>query len=414
MSSKIWLTRAVIGVSLLIPAHAAPAAVDRPDPQTHVIEEIVAKVNGQIITRGELEKQRARIAAELQKQGITGPALEQSVNKAAADALRDQIDQLLLVAKGTELNINVEADVNRRVAEIQKESGIADPEKFHDWVREQTGESFEDLRLAFKNQLLTQRVIGEEVYRNVVIPKAELQKYYDAHKADFVRKDMVALSEIFISTGDNSPAKVAAAEKKAKELVDRARKGEKFGDLARQNSENAETAKEDGALGTFPKGQLAKPIEEVVFAHPKGYITDPIRLAAGFGIYKVEEHTSAGQASFDEVSSQINNILAEPKVQPKIRELLTQLRERAFLQIKPGYIDSGAAPNKDTTWKDPAQLKPQTTTKEAVANRRHFKKFMKVVPYGRTGVKDTDAAAPPEVAPVPAAPIKNADSSPSK
>src|SRR4051812_6246206 len=127
MSSKIWLTRAVIGVSLFIPAHAAPPAVDRPDPQTRVIEEIVAKVNGQIITRGELEKQRARIAAELQKQGITGPALEQSVSKAAADALRDQIDQLLLVAKGTELNINVEADVNRRVAEIQKESGIADP-----------------------------------------------------------------------------------------------------------------------------------------------------------------------------------------------------------------------------------------------------------------------------------------------
>ena len=49
--------------------------------------------------------------------------------------------------KGKELNINVDADVNRRIAEIQSQSGIADPDKFHEWLREQTGESFEDFKL---------------------------------------------------------------------------------------------------------------------------------------------------------------------------------------------------------------------------------------------------------------------------
>ncbi|MDE3195099.1 MAG: peptidylprolyl isomerase, partial [Acidobacteriota bacterium] len=70
-----------------------------------------------------------------------------------------------------------------------------------------------------------------------------------------------------------------------------------------------------------------------------------------------------------------------------------------------------AAPDKDTSWHDTAQLKPQTTTKEAVANERRWKKFLKVVPYGRTGVKDADAAAPPTTAEVPATPVKNADGS---
>jgi peptidyl-prolyl cis-trans isomerase SurA len=401
-------TGAVIALSLVSFVQAA----DRPDPQIHVVEEIVAKVNGQIITRGELEQQRESIKAQLEKQGLIGPALDQAVTKASSDALKEQIDQILLAQKGGQLSINVDADVNRRVAELQKESNIADPEKFHDWVREQTGgQSFEDLKLQFKNSLLAQRVIGEEVYRTVVIPKADLQKYYDEHKSEFVRQDMVALREILVSTGDNSPAKVAAAEKKAKDLVDRARKGEKFPDLARQNSD-AETAKEDGVLGTFPKGGLTKALDDVVFSQPKGYISDPIRLPAGFEIVKIEEHTTAGQASFDEVQSKINEILAEPKVQPKLRAYLTGLRETAFLQIKPGFVDSGAAPDKDTSWKDPAQLKPQTTTKEAVANQRHLKKFMHVVPYGRTGVKDTGAAAPPEVAPIPAAPVPNADGSP--
>ena len=413
MSSKHGLAGAFAGAFLCVITSSVQAA-DRPELQTRIVEEIVAKVNGEIITRGELEKQRAMIQAQLEKQpGLVGPALQQAVDKAAADALRDQIDQLLLVQKGKDLSINVDADVNRRVAEIQKTSGLADPDKFHDWVREQTGESFEDLKLAFKNQLLTQRVIGEEVYRNVTIPKADMQKYYDEHKAEFIRKESVSVREILISAGDKSPAAVAAAEKKAKDIVDRIRKGEKFPELARQYSD-AETAKEDGMLGTFTKGQLNPAIESVVFPQKKGFVTDPIRIDAGFEILKVEERTAEGQASFDEVQNEINGRLSEPKVQPKLRELLTQLRANAFLQIKPGFVDSGAAPNKDTTWKDPAQLKPQTTTKEAVANQRHWKKVMKVIPYGRTGVKDTQGAAAPEVAPVPSTPVKNADSSPNK
>lgn len=386
-------------------------AADRPDTQVRVVEEIVAKVNGKIITRGELAQKRERIRAELEKQGLTGQALEQAVEKNAADELRDDIDQLLLVQKAGELNINVDSDVNKRIAEIQRESGIADPDKFHDWIRQNSGETFEDLKDAFKSSILTQRVIGEEVYRNVVIPKADKQKYYDAHKADFVRQESVGLREIQISAGDGSPAKVAAAEKKAKDLVDRLRKGEKFPELARQYSDNPDTAKEDGVLGTFTRGQLAKPLDEVVFAHEKNYITDPIRVGSVFEILKVEEKTTAGQASFDEVEPQITNILSEPIVKPKLRAYLTNLRQNAFLQIKPGYIDSGAAPGKDTTWRDTAQLRPQTTTKEAVANQRHFKKFMKVVPYGRTGVKDRDAVPPPAAAPIPSAPVKNADGS---
>jgi parvulin-like peptidyl-prolyl isomerase len=338
--------------------------------------------------------------------------LEQAVNKAAADALRDQIDQLLLVQKGAELNINVDTDVNRRIAQIQRESGIADPEKFHEWVREQTGgESFEDLKDAFKNQILTQRVIGEEVYRTVVIPKAEMQKYYEAHKADFIRQESVALREIQISTGDNSPAKVAAAQKKARDIVDRLRKGEKFPELAHLYSDNPDSAKDDGFLGTFKKGELNPAIEAAVFTQQKGYISDPIRLGPVFDIVKVEDRVNGGQATFDEAEPEINQKLSEPIVQPKLRTYLTTLRQNAFLEIKSGYLDSGAAPGKDTSWRDPLQLKPQTITKEAVANQRHFKKFMKVVPYGRTGVKDKGDAAPPAETPIPQTPVKNADGS---
>jgi parvulin-like peptidyl-prolyl isomerase len=403
MYSKIWFAGALCSATLFFASRLA--AADRPDPQTRVVEEIVAKVNGEIITHGELEKQRLVFEAEAKQMGLIGRAFDEAVAKRAADGLRDQIDQLLLVQKGKELSINVDADVNRRIAEIQSQSKVSDPDQFHEWLQQQSGETFEDFKLLMKNQLLTQRVISEEVYRNVVIPKAEIEKYYNEHKTEFIRQEMVSLREILVSTGDGSPDKVAAAEKKAKGLVDRARKGEaKFTELARQNSD-ASTATADGELGAFKRGDLAKEIDDIVFKQAKGYITDPIRRPAGFEIYRVEEHYAAGQASMDEVESEINAKLMEPRVGPKVRDYLTQLRANAFLQIKPGYSDSGAAPGKDTTWQDPLALRPETTTKEAVAAHGH-KKFLHVIPYGHlSDAKDTTPAPPPTVTPVPQTPV---------
>ncbi len=389
-------------------AGGALFAADRSEPKMQLVEEIIAKVNGQIITRGELAERRTYLAEQLREEkGLSGDTLEAELNKESADFLRDQIDQLLLVQKAKELNINVDADVNRKIAQIQSESKIADPDKFHEWLQQQLhGISFEDFKEQNKNQLLTQRVISEEVYQNITIPMADVQKYYDAHKKEFIRQEMVSLKEILISTGDDSPAKVAAAEKKAKSIVERARNNEaKFSDLARQYSD-APTATSDGDLGVFKRGDLASDIEAIVFKpNSKGTVTDPIRRPAGFEIYKVEEHYAAGQAALEEVRSDIMNILMEPLVKPKLRAYLTQLRTNAYLQIKPGYIDSGAAPGKDTTWQDAAQLKPETTTKEAVAAKQR-KKFLHVIPYGHVGnQQETSPAPPPAVTPVQTTPV---------
>ena len=75
----------------------------------------------------------------------------------------------------------------------------------------------------------------------------------------------------------------------------------------------------------------------------------------GFAIFKVEEHQKAGQAEFEEVQYEVQDKLFRPKMQPALREYMTKLRAVAFLEIKPGYEDTGAAPGKDTSWSDPAQ-----------------------------------------------------------
>jgi peptidyl-prolyl cis-trans isomerase SurA len=374
-----------------------------------IVEEIICKVNGDIITKGEMERQHQTLEAALRQDGVTGLRLQEAVRDREKDILRDQIDQLLLVSKAKDLNISVDADVTKRIAEIQTTSKIADPDKFHEWIREQSGMTFEDFKQQLKNQLVTQRVIGQEVQRTILIPETEKKKYYEEHKNEFVREEEVYLRQILISTEGKTPEQAAAAEKKAKLLVERARKGEKFGDLARDNSDDPETAKNFGELPPYKRGQLRKEIENVVFNQKKGYVTDPIRVPNGFIILKVEERFEKGQAPYEDVEEEITSRLAGPQVQPKLRAYLTRLRQDAFLQIREGYVDTGAAPGKDTSWQDVAQLKPETITKEEVAARRR-KKFLGIIPHGRVG--PAAGTATPAAGTGPATPAPGAVSAP--
>src|SRR6476661_4137468 len=92
-----------------------------------IVEEIVCKVNGDIITKGEMERQRQTLEAALRQDGVTGLRLQEALRDREKDILRDQIDQLLLVSKAKDLSISADADVTKRIAEIQTNSKIADP-----------------------------------------------------------------------------------------------------------------------------------------------------------------------------------------------------------------------------------------------------------------------------------------------
>jgi hypothetical protein len=131
-------------------------------------------------------------------------------------------------------------------------------------------------------------------------------------------------------------------------------------------------------------------IEEFLFKEKKGSVSDPFQVPAGFVILRIDERYEAGQATFDQVKEEIQETLAGPQIESKVRGYLTKLREDAFLEVKEGYVDTGAAPGKDTHWHDIAQLKPQTTTKEqvAAAHRRH-KHFLFVPIPGTTSTAGT-------------------------
>jgi peptidyl-prolyl cis-trans isomerase SurA len=359
--------------------------------EVKVMEEIVAKVNGDIITRTDMDRARESLNAQAEQRGLSASAREQFLKEQEAGILRDRIDSMLLVQKAKELNLNVDAEVSRRFADWQRVSKIADPEKFQALVREQTGMPFEDFRNEVKNQALTQRVLGQEVGSKIVIPRQEARDYYEKHKEEFIRQETVFLREIFLSTEGKDEAAAALIERKAKDLVARARKGEKFPELARDHSD-ATSAADDGALAPAKRGDLRKDLEDMVFGMNRNEVTDPVKMPNGFLILKVEEKHQAGQASFEEVENEVMEKLYMPRYQPAIREYLTKLRTEAFLEIKDGFVDLAAAPGKNTAWSDPVQLRPETVKKEEVALMAGRKRFLWMVPVPGTKVGSTSTS----------------------
>jgi parvulin-like peptidyl-prolyl isomerase len=348
-----------------------------------IIEQIVAKVNGDIVSQDEIARSLKELNAQLKTQGVTGIQYRQELDSREKDILRDRIDELLLTQKGKELNINVDSEVSKYMAQLQRQSGIVDTDKFHDYIRQQSGMSYEDFLSQAKDSMLTREVIGQEVGRHINITDKEIQDYYDAHKSEFIREEKVFMSEILISTQGKDAAAIAAAQKKAQQISSDAAKGERFTDLARDNSDAA-TAKDGGFLGSYKKGDLEASLEAAVWDKPKGYVTPPIKLPTGFDVFRVDDHTRKGLAPLAEVKTEIESQLYGPKMQPKIREYLTQLRKQAFLQIKPGFVDTGAAPGQNTKWQEVATLKPETVTKAEVEQKTRHKRLFGVIPIPGT------------------------------
>ncbi len=357
-----------------------------------LMEEIVAKVNSDIITSAELRDDKKGVEEELSKQGLTGAELERTREAMLADLLRNRIDEILLRQKGKDLNLKVESDLNKQIADYQRQFQLPDPDAFQKFVVEQTGKSYEDFRGSLQDKLLVDGVVRDEIMRKISVPSEEIRAYYDEHKDEFQRMERVFLREILVSTVDKkTPEELTAAENKAKDLSNRAKRGETFPAMAQNNSDAELTKDRGGLLDPFIKGALNPVIEDLVWNQQPGFVTDPIKFDNGWEIFKVEDHQREGLASYGEVENEIQNFLYSQRQGPAIRAYLTKLRSEAFLQIKEGWVDSGNSPGKDTRWGDVATLKPLTVTREEVIANPSMKRLLGMFPV--PGTQKTGASS---------------------
>ena len=364
-----------VGYALLLPSLS---------PADSVVEEIITRVNNEIITRSEYIRSRDQLKQEIQQQDPANA--DRIFAEKQRDVLRDLIDQQLLLQKGKDLGINGDTELIKRLDEMRKQMNLETMEDLEK-AAEAQGASYEDFKQNLRNQIITQKVIGQEVGQHLAMSKDEVKKFYDQHRAEMERPEQVRLSEILIApklpakpapsadakpeppSGADTEAALAAAQAKAQDLLDQIHKGAKFDDLAKKYSDGP-SAKDGGDLQSFKRGELSKELEDKVFALKAGEVTDVIRTKQGYVILQATEHQTAGIPTLKEVEPRIQDALYMQKLQPALRAYLTTLREEAFIDYRTGYIDSGASAK---------QTKPvETTDKEAKAKKLKKKKKLGV------------------------------------
>ena len=358
-----------------------------------IVEEIIAKINGDIVLRSEYEKSLRDARGEvLRRQDLTDEQRQKFLGEAEKNTLRDLVDHRLLIQKANEFGVSVEAQVLRQRDRMMKANNLKTIEEFETWVIEQTGMPAEDAMEQIRSHFLTQAVIGQEVGSRIVIPRDEIEAYYEEHKQEFMRTEGVRLGEIVISTEGKTGEELAAAEKKAKDTRKRLLKGEPFAEMARRLSDNKQNSEQGGDIGVWRRGKLRKEIEDLVFDQPRGHITPLIEVPNGYLILKVFEKHREGLATLEEVRDEIRNRLSRPKFQPAFRKYLSKLRTDAYIEIRPGYIDMAAVLGKDTSWTDPSKLAPVTTTREEVLAKKKKRRLLWVIPLpgGGKNKKDKD------------------------
>jgi peptidyl-prolyl cis-trans isomerase SurA len=356
-------------------AKSAPkpkAAAPKPNPESgKVVEEIIARVNNEIITRSEYDKSLATGEEEVRGdcQGKCTPEqLQAALEDRRKTALRDLIDQSLLAQRGKDMGISVETDVIKQLDQIRIQNKFPTMEAFETEVTKQ-GMNWEDFKNNIRNHILTQKVVSQEVGSHISIGDSDSRAYYDEHRAEFVRPEQVAIREIIVNTEGKKDAEIPDLRKKADTALQRVKDGEDFGEIAKRLSDGA-TKEQGGYIGTFKRGELAKQLEDVVFKMKRNGLTDVLETKQGLLIMQVMEHYDEGEQSFEKVRNEISEHLYNQKLEPAVREYLKTLREQSYVIIKPGFAELAGGGN--------SEIQEVNVTPEATKNKKGHKKFLLV------------------------------------
>jgi peptidyl-prolyl cis-trans isomerase SurA len=373
-----------------------------------VVEEIITRVNSQIITRSEFLRSKDQLRDDVKQQDPANA--DKLYAEREKDVLRDLVDQQLLLEKGKDLSITGDTELIKRLDQMRKDMKLETMEELEKAATAQ-GISYEDFKQNMRNQIITQKVIGEEVGSHLSISKEEEQQFYDEHKNELEQPESIKLSEILIAPkkpavetpapgkpvlngaadasatapGGDTPkiqdaasgeaakqaadaAALAAAEARAGDVLKQIRAGANFDDMAKKFSDGPSAA-QGGDLGVFKRGALAKELEDKTFAMKSGEVTDVIRTKQGYVILKVTNHQVAGIPAMKDVEPKLQDALYYQKLQPALRAYLTKLREEAYIDYKEGYVDTGASAN---------QTKPVETATAKTADSKKLKKKKKL------------------------------------
>lgn len=304
--------------------------------EQQLVEEVVVRVNADIITRSQYMEIVEQTEADIKTNTADPAEAERKIGEFKPRILDMMIDNLLIVQKGQEIGIDVDADVNRQFSELARQQNMNVTEL--EEAMRQGGVDPNDIRARLRERLVKDRVMNQEVYGAVwrALTEKEKREYYEKHKEKFMQPGELKLSELFIPVEGRSFSEI---ETKGREIVATARGGASFAELVKKHGDpNRASYANAGVLGSFKSEKdLAPELASAISTLKTGEVTEPLRRSDGVIILRVDERREPAAKPFEEVSNDVALAIVYDRGQEAEQRYVEKLRAEAYIKITPGY-----------------------------------------------------------------------------
>jgi len=362
-SKELLMLKRFAGLAAVFVAFVASAPL-----RAEILEQVLVKVNGDIVTKGDFERMQVeflRQRPDLQNVTADSPELQKAVAESSPQLILNAIDELLLVQRGRELGYVMSDEQFRSVLEnIKKDNNIEDEAKFQDALK-QEGMTLADLRRQLEKNMLETRVQQNEVLAKISVTEDEAHAYYDEHKQEFTTPSAIMLREILIAVPASdrgiNVAQDDAAKAKAEDVRHRLLGGEPFARVSGEVSDAASKAN-GGLIGPINSDELAPALQKILENIKVGEVSEVIRTQRGYQILALESRTETKVKSFEEARAEISDKIAEQKRRGELEKYLEKLRSQATItwkndELKKAYEQALADRHKALETAQPAAAK---------------------------------------------------------
>lgn len=301
-------------------------AVESGEPE----EPAAAVVNGERVSMSVLD---ANIQAVIGR----NPELRAGENlarlrKMRRDILNDLIDQELVIQEGRKAGLNPrDIEIDTELAKIKQRFPS---ENSFQQALEQQKLTAEKLRKVIERALIGKKVLDIKVKPTAkLVTDEDISVFYEGNKKIFAEQEEVKVSHILIKVAPDADEQAKAdAKSEIQVILEKARNGEDFAELAKKHSQ-CPSAPEGGNLGYFTRGRMVKPFEDAAFSLEKGQISEIVETQFGYHIILGVDKKPEMQSKLEEVSEEIRKILYEKEVDTALKKWLEPVREKATIEI---------------------------------------------------------------------------------
>jgi peptidyl-prolyl cis-trans isomerase C len=325
---RITLTVFVLLITALLASPGLSADSDKNGKNSET--DVVAVVNGKNISQESLQQKLSFVEKRYASQG--GQLSDEQLSMIKKDILERMIEKELLYQESKEAGISVgDEKVNSQLEQFKAK--FPNDEAYQAQLS-QLGYTEEMIRKEIRENMAIQELIEQEIASDIEISDTELKAYYDENTEQFTTPEQVKARHILVKTDQSdSEEQKKEAREEIEAIQKRLEEGEKFEELAKEESEGP-SGKKGGDLGYFSKGRMVKPFEEAAFAMEPGNVSDIVETRFGFHLIKVEDKKPASKKGYEEVKKEIRQQIKNEKVKQSIDNYVSTLREKATIELK--------------------------------------------------------------------------------